>query len=197
MDNTCRKELTLHDNFDLRAFFPYGFRAGHEDDIVAAGELREHLCCRPDHSSGAVALHRVADFFAGCDPYTTNSRAVFHNVGYQRRICVHLSAGVHPAEITVGIERYRFRQSDHSPRSGGKLLSAFGSAAGKDLASVGSGHSFAEAVLHFALTLFRLIRSFHSEPLHSLFALKNQRYFSAGFEKGRTPPFISQYRIIY
>ena len=47
--------------------------------------------------------------------------------------------------------------------SGGELLSALGSAAGKNLAAVRGGHSLAEAVLHFALTLFGLVRSFHAD----------------------------------
>ena len=42
-----------------------------------------------------------------------------------------------------------------------ELLPALGSAAGKNLAAVSVGHSLSEAVLHLALALFGLIRSFH------------------------------------
>ena len=65
------------------------------------------------------------------------------------------------------------------PTSGGKQLSALRSAADKNLAAVRGGHSLAEAVLHLALTLLGLIRSFHPETLHSLFTPENQRSFPA------------------
>ena len=42
-----------------------------------------------------------------------------------------------------------------------KLLSALCSAAGKNLAAVSVSHSFAEAVLHLAMTLLGLISSLH------------------------------------
>ena len=40
-----------------------------------------------------------------------------------------------------------------------ELLPALGSAAGKNLAAVSVGHSFAESVFLFAMTLFGLISS--------------------------------------
>ena len=44
----------------------------------------------------------------------------------------------------------------------GQLLSALCPAAGKNLAAVSIGHSFAEAMLHLPMPFFRLIRSFHN-----------------------------------
>jgi len=43
-----------------------------------------------------------------------------------------------------------------------KLLSALASAAGKNFSAVSGRHSFTEAVFHLAMTLLRLVRSFHN-----------------------------------
>lgn len=199
MDHTCRRQHRLHHGHQLGAFFSDRARSGNKYHVVTGSKRREHLCCCPDHSSCPVALYRVADLFACGYPYTTKTRTVFSYVNHQCRVCVRFSAGVSPAEITVCIQGNRSGQCHENrlSESGGQRLSAFRPAAGKNLPAVSVRHSFSEAVLHLALTLFGLIRSFHPEPLQSFSAEKKAEIFFRIFEKGHTAPFILRLQIIY
>ena len=192
MQYACRNQLFLHQKPNFSAFLVNCFRPCNEHNIITSWRCRQHLCSCANHSSRPVAFHCISDFFACCYPHTTNSRAVFENVGDQRRICVCFSAGICPAEITVCFQCVGFQiQVALSVR---KLLSAFCSAASKNLTPVAIGHSFSETMFHFALTLFGLICSFHYNPSILSFAVNAENF--PLIEKGHKPPLFLQLCII-
>ena len=139
--------------------------ARHEHKIIAAGKLVLQRAVRgTDDTLAAVAFHGVAQFCADGYADTTNSRTVFTEINNQCRICVGFSAMVKPAEIRVFFQRNRGIHRFASLV--GQLFSALSSSAGKNFSAASGRHSLAEAVFHFTMPLFGLIRSFHRSILH-------------------------------
>lgn len=97
-------EYGKHNGFDFGAFQILGFAARHKNKIKIPRKERFNFCIRgADNALTAVALYRIADFFAYGNADTTNSRTVSLIINNQCRICIRFPAVIEPPKICVSV----------------------------------------------------------------------------------------------
>ena len=158
------QHLRSHYRINFGGLHVWCLASRHKNKVVALLKALPQLRLQqakglPYHTPCTAALNCIADFFRGNKPQAVHPSPAGTEIADECAADYAFALFEKILELPVLFDAYEFFCVVHSLV--GQSFSALCTSSCKHLSAVRGGHSFSEAVLHFSLTLFRLIWSFH------------------------------------